>query len=131
MPGDSAHPTVPTFQRTCGCQQRKSRDSLCESRLFRRKVFLDGPQSSPGRALLIVCRPVSPSLRLTGVLRGLHGAVTLRRKNDDLRFNRYVYLSLSCNKSRSGLQRRPFGHVAGEPGHVPQVIVFGITQVQT
>ena len=130
MSADSARPAVPTPQRTRGCRQRKSRDSLSESRLFRRRVFRDGPQSSPSRAFLIVCRPVSPSLRLTGVLRGLPGAVTLRRKNDDIALNVGIDASLFCNKSGSGLERRPFGHVAGKPGHAPQVIVLGIAQMQ-
>jgi len=47
--------------RPAACQQRKSRDSLGESRLFQLDVFHDGPQSSPGRAFRLVCRPVSPA----------------------------------------------------------------------
>ncbi len=126
----SARPTVPTLRRRRGRQQRKSRDSLSESRLFRRTVFHDGPQTSPGRALPVVCRPVSPSLRLPCVLRGLRTGVTLRRKNYCIRINSGVSRSLFYNSRCSGLQRRPLGHVAGKPGHALQVIVLGIAQVQ-
>ena len=78
----------------CRAHQRKSRDSHCESRLFRRRVFHDGPQSSPGRALPYRLSPGLPQLAtvwgFTWFVWGRHLAAQKRRPG-----NRPLSLSVS------------------------------------
>ena len=78
----------------CRAHQRKSSDSHCESRLFRRRVFHDGPQSSPGRALPYRLSPGLPQLAtvwgFTWFVWGRHLAAQKRRPG-----NRPLSLSVS------------------------------------